>query len=52
MLVATLDVRNASMRRPVGTSYVRMIESSEVVINHRESGENAWKLIVSICDQT
>lgn len=40
ILVATLDVRNASMRLPVGTSNVRMTESSDVVISQRESNEN------------
>lgn len=39
ILVATLDVRNASMSRPVGTSNVRMTESSEVATSQRESGE-------------
>src|ERR1700690_3342563 len=43
-LAATLDVRNASIRRPVGTSNVRIIESREVVTNQRESGENVWSL--------
>jgi hypothetical protein len=41
MLVATLPVLNASMRRPLGTSNVRMIESRDVVTSQRESGENA-----------
>ena len=41
MLVATLEVRKASTRRPEGISNVRMMESNDVVINHRESGENA-----------
>lgn len=41
-LVATLLVRNASISLPVGTSNVRMIESNEVVINHRESGEKVY----------
>ena len=41
-LVATLEVRKASMRRPVGISNVRMIESSDVVISHRASGEKVW----------
>lgn len=44
ILVATLDVRKASIRRPVGTSYVRMIESNDVVTSQRESGENAYIL--------
>jgi hypothetical protein len=42
MLEATLDVRKASMRRPVGTSNVRIIESMEVATNHRESGEKSY----------
>lgn len=41
-LVATLEVLKASIKRPVGTSNVRMIESSELVTSHRESGENAY----------
>ena len=41
ILVATLGVLNASIKRPVGTSNVRITESSEVVTSHRESGENA-----------
>lgn len=43
ILVATLDVLNASIKRPVGTSNVRIIESNEVVTSHRESGENACR---------
>jgi len=39
MLVATLDVLKASIRRPVGMSNVLMTESIDVVINHLESGE-------------
>lgn len=39
MLVATLDVRKASMRQPVGTSKVRITESSEDTTSHLESGE-------------
>lgn len=39
MLVATLEVRKRSMSRPVGTSNVRIIESSDVVTSHLESGE-------------
>ena len=38
-LVATLEVRNASIKRPVGTSNVRITESKAVATNHRESGE-------------
>lgn len=41
MLVAMLDVRKTSIRRPEGISNVRIIESRDVVINQRESGENA-----------
>lgn len=41
MLVATLDVRKASINRPVGMSKVRITESNDVAINHRESDENA-----------
>jgi len=41
-LVATVEVRNASISLPVGISYVRIIESREVVISHRESWENVW----------
>jgi hypothetical protein len=40
MLIAILDVRNASIRRPVGISNVRIMESKEVVTSQRESGEN------------
>jgi hypothetical protein len=36
-LVATLEVRNASISWPVGISNVRIIESKEVVTSHRES---------------
>ena len=39
MLVATLEVRNASISRPVGISNVRITESREEVTSHRESGE-------------
>lgn len=41
MLVATLDVRKASMRRPVGTSNVLMVESRDAATSHLASGENA-----------
>jgi hypothetical protein len=44
-LVATLEVRNASIKRPVGTSNVRITESKAVAINHRESGEKVCKCI-------
>ena len=44
-LVATLVVRNASIKRPVGTSNVRMTESKAVATNHRESGEKVWECI-------
>ena len=47
ILVATLGVRNASIKLPVGTSNVRMIESSDVDTIQRESGENAWKSLTS-----
>jgi hypothetical protein len=40
MLVATLLVRNASMRSPLGISKVRMMESKEDATSQRESGEN------------
>ena len=43
-LVATLEVRKRSIKRPVGTSNVRMMESIEVVTSHLESGENAWNV--------
>lgn len=39
-------VRKMSMSRPVGTSNVRIEESNDVAINHRESGENAYKQAV------
>jgi hypothetical protein len=39
MLVATLAVRKASIRRPEGMSNVLIKESSDVVISHRESEE-------------
>ena len=42
MLVATFDVRKASIKRPEGISNVRMTESKDVVISQRESGENAY----------
>lgn len=42
-LVAILGVRKASMSRPVGMSKVRMIESSDVVTSHRESGEKVCR---------
>ena len=41
-LVATLDVRNASMRRLVGISNVRITESKDVAISQRASGEKAF----------
>ena len=44
-LVATLDVRNASIKRPVGTSNVRITESKAVATNHRESGEKVCRHI-------
>ena len=42
-LVAIELVRNASTSRPVGISNVRIVESSDVAINHLESGENVWE---------
>jgi hypothetical protein len=42
MLVATVEVRKASIRRPVGMSNVLIIESSDVVMSHRESDEKAY----------
>jgi hypothetical protein len=42
MLVATLAVRKASIRRPEGMSNVLIIESSDVVISHRESAEKVY----------
>lgn len=45
ILVATLDVLNASIKRPVGTSKVRITESTPVAISHLESGENVFNLI-------
>jgi hypothetical protein len=44
MLVATLAVRKASIRQPEGMSNVLIIESSDVVISHRESAENVYAL--------
>jgi hypothetical protein len=44
MLVATLDVRNASIRRPVGTSKVLITESRELATSQRESGEKVCKV--------
>jgi hypothetical protein len=41
-LVATLVVRKASMRCPDGMSNVLIIESSDVVISHRESEEKVY----------
>ena len=41
-LVAILAVRKASIRRPEGISNVRIIESSDVVMSHRESEENVY----------
>jgi hypothetical protein len=42
MLVATLAVRKASIRRPEGMSNVLIMESSDVVISHRESEEKVY----------
>jgi hypothetical protein len=44
-LVAILGTLNASINFPVGMSNVRMMESSEVVMSHRESGENVYCII-------
>jgi hypothetical protein len=41
-LVAMELVRKASTSLPVGMSNVRIVESSEVAINHLESGENVF----------
>lgn len=46
-LVATVGVRKASTSWPVGMSNVRMTESWEVVMTHRESGEKACAIVVS-----
>jgi hypothetical protein len=42
MLVGMLVVRKASTRRPEGISNVRITESSEATMSHRESGEKVW----------
>lgn len=47
MLVATLEVLNASINRPVEISNVRIIESRDVAISHLESGEKACQTSVS-----
>lgn len=44
-LVATLDVRKASINRPVGMSKVRIIESKELVTSQRESGEKVCRTL-------
>lgn len=44
MLVGMLVVLKASTRQPEGMSKVRMMESSEAVMSHRESGEKACKM--------
>jgi hypothetical protein len=49
MLVATLAVRKASIRRPEGMSNVLIIESSDVVMSHRESEEKVYECC---CDET
>jgi hypothetical protein len=46
MLVATVAVRKTLMRRPDGMSNVLMIESSDVVMSHRESDEKAYAVIL------
>ncbi len=43
-LVATLGVLKTSIKRPVGTSNVRIDESNELAISHLESGENVYVL--------
>jgi hypothetical protein len=43
MLVARLDVLKASIKRPVGISNVRIMESRDVVTSHLESGENVYQ---------
>lgn len=48
-LVHTLEVLKASMSWPVGTSKVRIIESSDVTTSHRESGENVYSLKLERC---
>lgn len=45
-LVAIELVRKASTSLPVGMSNVRIVESSDVAISHRESGEKAYELSV------
>ena len=42
-LVATLAQRKASISLPVGISNVRIVESREVAISQRESGENVYQ---------
>lgn len=42
MLVAMLAVRKASIRCPEGMSNVLIIESSDVIMSHRESEENVY----------
>jgi len=42
ILVATLEVQNASIKRPVSTSNVHITESKAVTTNHRESGEKVY----------
>ena len=48
MLEATLEVRNASIRRPVGTSNVLIMESNELATNHLESGEKSYTSKIKI----
>jgi len=51
MLVATVAVRKASIRRPDGMSNVLMIESSDVVMSHRESDEKTYAVMVTISER-
>ena len=46
ILVATVVVRKASINLPDGMSNVLIIESSDVVMSHRESDEKAYMAIV------
>jgi hypothetical protein len=47
-LVATLLVRKASIKRPVGISNVRMMESKAVATSQRESGEKVYTCQLAI----
>jgi len=46
ILVATVVVRKESINLPDGMSNVLIIESSDVVMSHRESDEKAYMAIV------